>query len=184
MAPAVYDFSELLQGVPPGAWVAISNDEKRVVAYAAEMRDAVKPQTMRANRPRSFCVFRYPQVHSCCKPCQNHVAYDPLHVLSLLAKLGVSERPRGTPADALIGTARLRYYAEVDSGADHCAFPLSFASQLGLDPLTNTNVTSSIGVGGSAPTFYWNATMVFGTVLSLDAYVGFTSGLEQQGMGL
>ncbi len=129
-------------------------------------------------------MFRYPQVHSCCKPCQNHVAHDPLHVLSLLAKLGVSERPRGTPADALIGTARLRYYAEVDSGADHCAFPLSFASQLGLDPLTNTNVTSSIGVGGSAPTFYWNATMVFGTVLSLDAYVRFTSGLEQQGMGL
>jgi hypothetical protein len=42
MAPAVYDFSELLQGVPPGAWVAISNDEKRIVAYAAEMRDAVK----------------------------------------------------------------------------------------------------------------------------------------------
>src|ERR1035438_10707246 len=48
---------------------------------------------MRANRPRSFCVFRYPQVHACCKPCQNHVAHDPLHVLSLLAKPGVSERP-------------------------------------------------------------------------------------------
>jgi hypothetical protein len=80
--------------------------------------------------------------------------------------------------------SRLRCYAEVDSGADHCAFPLSFASQLRLDPLTNPNVTTSIGVGGSAPTFYWNATMVFGTVLSLDAYVGFTSGLEQQGMGL
>ena len=42
MAPAVYDFSVLLEGVPPGAWVAISNDEKRVVAYAAEMRDAIK----------------------------------------------------------------------------------------------------------------------------------------------
>jgi hypothetical protein len=42
MAPAVYDFGELLQGVPPGAWVAISGDEKRVVAYAAEMRDAIK----------------------------------------------------------------------------------------------------------------------------------------------
>lgn len=81
-------------------------------------------------------------------------------------------------------SARLRCYAEVDSGADHCTFPLSFASQLGLDPLTNTNVASSIGVGGTTPTFYWNATMVFGTQLSIDAYVGFTSGLEQQGIGL
>lgn len=42
LAPAVYDFGELLKDLPPGAWVAISHDEQRVVAYAAEMRDAVK----------------------------------------------------------------------------------------------------------------------------------------------
>jgi hypothetical protein len=42
MAPAVYDFGKLLEGIPAGAWVAISSDEKRVVAYAAEMRDAVQ----------------------------------------------------------------------------------------------------------------------------------------------
>jgi hypothetical protein len=40
-APAV-DFGELLKDVPPGAWVALSNDETHVVAYAADMRDAIK----------------------------------------------------------------------------------------------------------------------------------------------
>jgi hypothetical protein len=38
MAPPVADFGELLKDVPPGAWVAISQDEQRVVTYAAEMR--------------------------------------------------------------------------------------------------------------------------------------------------
>jgi len=42
MAPTGYDFEELLEGVPAGAWVAISSDEKRVVAYAAEMREAIR----------------------------------------------------------------------------------------------------------------------------------------------
>ena len=42
MAPTAYDFGELLKGVPAGAWVAISSDEMCVVAYAAEMRDAIK----------------------------------------------------------------------------------------------------------------------------------------------
>jgi hypothetical protein len=41
MAPPVTDLGELLKDVPPGAWVAISQDEQRVVAYAAEMRDAL-----------------------------------------------------------------------------------------------------------------------------------------------
>jgi len=34
-----YDFATLLKNIPPGAWVAISDDEQRVVAYAADMRD-------------------------------------------------------------------------------------------------------------------------------------------------
>jgi hypothetical protein len=41
MTPPVTDFGELLKDVPPGAWVAISQDEQRVVACAAEMRDAL-----------------------------------------------------------------------------------------------------------------------------------------------
>ena len=41
MAPAVTDFGRLLAGVPPGAWVALSHEEDRVVAFAAEMKEAV-----------------------------------------------------------------------------------------------------------------------------------------------
>lgn len=50
MAPAIYDFGELLKDIPPGAWVAISHDEKRVVAYAAEMRDAIKAANDKGER--------------------------------------------------------------------------------------------------------------------------------------
>jgi hypothetical protein len=43
MAPAVgiKNLSELLAHVPSGAWVAISRDGSRVIAFAAEMRDVV-----------------------------------------------------------------------------------------------------------------------------------------------
>ncbi len=44
MAPAVglKNLSELLKQVPSGAWVAISRDGSRVIAFAAEMRDVVE----------------------------------------------------------------------------------------------------------------------------------------------
>ena len=41
MATAPKDFGQLLAGIPAGAWVAISHDEQRVVAYAAELREAI-----------------------------------------------------------------------------------------------------------------------------------------------
>jgi len=39
---AVKDVSKLIAGVPKGAWVALSKDEERVVAYAAELQEALK----------------------------------------------------------------------------------------------------------------------------------------------
>jgi hypothetical protein len=39
--PTAKDISKLLAGIPEGAWVALSNDEERVVAYAAELQDAI-----------------------------------------------------------------------------------------------------------------------------------------------
>lgn len=39
---AVKDVSNLLAGVPKGAWVALSKDEERVVAYAAELQEAIQ----------------------------------------------------------------------------------------------------------------------------------------------
>jgi hypothetical protein len=60
MAPPVKDFGELLKDVPPGAWVAISRDEQRVVAYAAEMRDALSKakELGKSTRSSSGCPNR------------------------------------------------------------------------------------------------------------------------------
>ena len=37
----VKDISKLLAGIPKGAWVALSKNEERVVAYAAELQDTI-----------------------------------------------------------------------------------------------------------------------------------------------
>jgi hypothetical protein len=39
---AVKDISKLLSGVPKGAWVALSRNEDRVVAFASELQEALK----------------------------------------------------------------------------------------------------------------------------------------------
>jgi hypothetical protein len=39
---AAKDISKLLSGVPKGAWVALSGDEERVLAYAADLAEVVK----------------------------------------------------------------------------------------------------------------------------------------------
>jgi len=38
---AAKDISKLLIGVPKGAWVALSRDEERMVAYAAELQEVL-----------------------------------------------------------------------------------------------------------------------------------------------
>ena len=39
---AVKDISKLLSGVPRGAWVALSRDEDRVIAFASELQETLK----------------------------------------------------------------------------------------------------------------------------------------------
>jgi len=39
---AAKDISKLLCSVPEGAWVALSSDEERIVAYAAELQEVLK----------------------------------------------------------------------------------------------------------------------------------------------
>jgi hypothetical protein len=39
---AVKDISKLLADVPKGAWVALSKDEERLIAYAAELQDVIR----------------------------------------------------------------------------------------------------------------------------------------------
>ena len=36
MATATYELSELLKGIPEGAWVAISENQHRVLAYGVD----------------------------------------------------------------------------------------------------------------------------------------------------
>ena len=87
---------------------------------------------------------------------------------------------------------RVDCFADVDSGADQCVFPISFAHQLGLDETSNPRFAFTGGVGNAqVPTHYWNIKIqiLFGlppsaTLFELDVDAGFTPGLEQQGMGL
>jgi hypothetical protein len=44
MLPVAKDISKLLVGIPKRAWVALWSDQERVVAYAAELRDAIQRQ--------------------------------------------------------------------------------------------------------------------------------------------
>ncbi len=39
---AAKDVSKLLANIPKGPWVALSTDEERVIAYAAELREALR----------------------------------------------------------------------------------------------------------------------------------------------
>ncbi len=76
----------------------------------------------------------------------------------------------------------------LDSGADQCLFPLSFALLLGLDPL-KMKMQMTGGVGNAAnPTYYEiveiRIAIVGGPTLTFTTYAGFTQGLEAQGIGL
>jgi len=42
MAPIAQDFGKILEGTPPGAWVALSANGERVVASATEMKEAIR----------------------------------------------------------------------------------------------------------------------------------------------
>lgn len=42
MAAVAIDFSRLLSGIPRGAWVAISQDRDRVLAFGSDMRKVIE----------------------------------------------------------------------------------------------------------------------------------------------
>ena len=58
MVPNVTDFGKLLSGIPPGAWVAVSRTEDRVIAFSAEMKEAIK-QAKEKGEPNPI-IFRVP----------------------------------------------------------------------------------------------------------------------------
>jgi hypothetical protein len=62
MAPVVQDFGKLLEGTPPGAWVAISADGKRVLASSSEIEEVVR-MALEAGEDRPL-VIRVPAASS------------------------------------------------------------------------------------------------------------------------
>lgn len=73
------------------------------------------------------------------------------------------------------GDKSLDCIACVDSGADHCVFPLSFALALGLNPLTMKRQNTA-GVGSAAnTTFYQHVAVDWGNG-PFSCYAGFTGG--------
>jgi len=55
------DISKLLAGIPKGAWVALSKDEDRVVAYSADLQDAIDQANQKGeNDP---VVIRVPETN-------------------------------------------------------------------------------------------------------------------------
>ena len=59
---AAKDVSKLLVGIPKGAWVALSKDEEKVLASAAELQEAIqKAKEAGENAP---IVLRNPETDS------------------------------------------------------------------------------------------------------------------------
>ena len=75
-------------------------------------------------------------------------------------------------------------YSLVDSGADFCSFPLSFAQALGFDMASGVMDISS-GMGSEyVPTRYWPVGLDLQGIARFEVYAGFTTGLEAWGIGL
>lgn len=76
----------------------------------------------------------------------------------------------------------------LDSGADHCVFPASFLTVLGLDPL-NLKMQMTSGVGSAANVTYYADISVEIPIeprlgLAANVRAGFTPALDAQGLGL
>ena len=79
----------------------------------------------------------------------------------------------------------------LDTGADSCIFPLSFAAMVGLDPL-QMKMHMTGGCGSAAnPTYYADVEIQLrysingvASTISFTTYAGFTPGMEAQGIGL
>lgn len=109
-----------------------------------------------------------------------HTVYRPLIVSRLTALKG----------------STILCISELDSGADQCVFPVSFALALGLDPLKmKQQMTGGVGSTGNV-TYYEDLTIEIGVMADIQGtltftpeftfktFAGFTAGLDSQGMGL
>lgn len=59
MVTASLDFSELLKGLPEGAWVAISERDNKVMAYSADLQTTLNQAKERGENDPS--IVRVPE---------------------------------------------------------------------------------------------------------------------------
>jgi hypothetical protein len=81
------------------------------------------------------------------------------------------------------GAARVSCYAMIDSGADHCTFPISLLSQLAVDSATLPHEAAS-GVGGKAVSHFCEVTLAFPGLFQHGVYAAFTPQLDTWSIGL
>lgn len=75
--------------------------------------------------------------------------------------------------------------AIVDSGADDCVFPVSYASRLGLDIANNTRTFIFGGAGSKNQiAYFFDLKVTFEDFVSYKLPIGFSSALESVGIGL
>jgi hypothetical protein len=82
------------------------------------------------------------------------------------------------------GSRRLSCYSVVDSGSDHCMFPRQFLRMLDLNPLAAPAETISGLASTGVATHFFNLEIDLQGVLRFPVYAGFTSGLDDLGLGL
>jgi hypothetical protein len=72
----------------------------------------------------------------------------------------------------------------VDSAADHCIFPLSYANNLVLDP-TQMKQGRTRGIGNSENVAFFDTIRItINQDLDFEVYAGFTAGADNLGVGL
>jgi hypothetical protein len=88
------------------------------------------------------------------------------------------------PVTLASGGMRCPGYAVVDSGADDCIFPASYAARIGLD-LTAGRRYSFTGVGPTSQEAYFFDVRITipGTSIDYPTSVGFTSALNRNSLG-
>jgi hypothetical protein len=83
----------------------------------------------------------------------------------------------------VVGKNHIACFSILDSGADHCVFPLEFARQLGFNPEGTTPVmTEGVGIAG-VPMYYWTITIDLGAA-QVEVIAGFTEDMDGRGIGL
>jgi hypothetical protein len=84
----------------------------------------------------------------------------------------------------MTGGRRLSCHAIADSGSDHCVFPSQFLPLLNLG-LRSAPMEKIAGVAStSVPTHFFNVEIDLQGIFRFPVYAGFTSGLDDIGLGL